>query len=125
MDGTEQLCSLDSTKIRKQTKSNRPQRLGDTLNELLENRISPLHNRFGPLIKIWQQILPAELSKYCRVSEISAGELKVMVDSPTYMHEMRLCSGELLSELQRLCPTARIKKIKLVINHKPKIVNKT
>jgi hypothetical protein len=41
--------------------------------------------------------------------------LKVFVDSPSYMHELRLCGPQLLSELQERCRSARVRTIKFAI----------
>ncbi len=90
-------------------------RLGDVTRELMENRISPQQAKFGPIAEIWNQLLPEELRRHCKIAGISGGQLKVLVDLPTYMYEMQLCSSELLSELKRQCPRAHIKKIKFVV----------
>jgi len=46
---------------------------------------------------------------------ITDGRLEVLVDSPAFRYQMQLCSGELLTELQRRCPRARIKSINFTI----------
>ncbi len=90
-------------------------RLGDVTRELMENRISPQQARFAPIAELWSQLLPDELHRHCKIVGISGGQLKVIVDLPVYMYELQLCSSELLSELQRQCPRAHIKKIKFVV----------
>ena len=113
MDESEQLRSI--LEWRTKQKPDRTARLGDTIKQLMENRISPQHARFGPIAQLWGQLLPEELYRHCELTDISGGQLKVLVDSPAYMYELRLCSSELLKELQRRCPKARIKKIKFVV----------
>jgi len=90
-------------------------RLGDTLSELIEDKIAPRQGRFESIVRLWGQLLPAELSKHCRIVDVSAGRLKVLVDSPSYMCELQLCSSAVLKELQRECPQARLQKIKLAV----------
>lgn len=90
-------------------------RLGDTLSEVMEDKITPQQRRFDSIARLWAELLPAELTKHCRIVGISAGRLKVLVDSPSYMCELRLCSPAVLRELQRQCPQARLEKIKLAI----------
>jgi len=90
-------------------------RLGDVTKELMENRISPQQARFGSIPEIWNQLLPDELRRHCKIGGISGGQLKVLVDLPVYKYELQLCSSELLSELQQQCPRAHIKKIKFVV----------
>ncbi len=90
-------------------------RLGDTLGELMEDKITPRQGRFESVVRIWGEVLPAELSRHCRIVDISAGNLKVVVDSPSYMYELQLCSSGVLKELQRQCPAARLGKIRLAL----------
>ncbi len=90
-------------------------RLGDVAKELMENRISPQQARFGSIPEIWNQLLPEELRRHCKIAGISAGRLKVLVDLPAYKYELQLCCSELLSELQQQCPRAHIKKIQFVV----------
>ena len=65
------------------------------------------------VVDVWQQILPDEINRHCRLAEISKGVLRVEVDPGPYMHEMRLLSGELVDLLNRSCPRAGIKKVSL------------
>ena len=94
---------------------NGSERLGDVARELMKNRISPRQARFGSIPEVWNRLLPEQLSRHCRIQGISAGQLKVQVDSSPYQYELQLCSEEILSELQQQCPRANIKKIKFVV----------
>ena len=86
-------------------------RLSDVLSELMESQISPRQERFAAVAELWIRLLPSELRRHCRLDGVSGGELKVLVDSPSYLHELRMCSEEILGQLQQQCPKARIKKI--------------
>jgi len=86
-------------------------RLGDVLTGYMDRQVTKRHNRYSPVIELWDSLLPAELAEHCRVDEIRGGQLKVVVDGPVYMHEIRLCSTEIVNQLGRLCPAARIRKI--------------
>jgi len=90
-------------------------RLGEVLREVIDERIGPAQGRFARVAGVWEEILPAELKKHCRIAGLKAGNLSVEVDSPSYMHELRLASEELISELSRRCPAARISEIQLNI----------
>jgi hypothetical protein len=90
-------------------------RLSDTLSELVEGKVAPRQARFESVVRLWGELLPAELAKHCRIVDISAGQLKVLVDSPSYMYELQLCSSAVLKELQQQCPQARLQKIKLAV----------
>ncbi len=109
----EQLRS--TVKWQRKRRLDRAVRLGDVTRELMENRISPQQARFAPIAELWSQLLPDELRRHCKISDISSGQLKVLVDSPSYMYELRLCGSDLLGELQQQCPRAHIKKIKFVV----------
>lgn len=89
--------------------------LGDVLSGLIENRVSPQQIRFGLIAEALGQLLPAELCQHYRIVDISGGRLKVLADSPSYMYELQLLSCELLKELARRCPRARIKEIKFAV----------
>jgi hypothetical protein len=93
----------------------RTERLGEALNELMENWISPQQARVASAVELWDSLLPAELRWHCKITEISRGQLKILVDSPSYVYELQLCSSELLAQLQQQCPQAHIKKLKFIV----------
>lgn len=92
-----------------------PARLGDALSQLMDGQVASRQRRFESIVGVWGQLLPAELSDHCRIVDISAGQLRVLVDSPSYMYELQLCSSAILAELQRRCPAARVQKISLAV----------
>ncbi len=94
---------------------NRTKRLGDSLSRVMEKRIEPQHARYGRVEELWGQVLPEGFGGHCKIIELSGGQLKVAVDSSSYLHELRLCSYELVRELRQQCPAARIKRIKFVV----------
>jgi predicted nucleic acid-binding Zn ribbon protein len=91
-------------------------RLGEVAQQLMTEQISPRQEKFSSVSEVWSQMLPAELAQHCEIVGVSGGQLKVQVDSPSYMYELQLCSSELLDELQRQCPKARLTKIKFVVS---------
>jgi hypothetical protein len=97
------------------SKQNQAARLGDVVKKIMTDQIAPKQARSELITQQWEDLLPIELQNHCRLEGLSAGQLKVTVDSPCYMHELRLCSPQLLQELQQRCPQARIDKIKLAI----------
>jgi hypothetical protein len=117
MDEIKMVSNSDRIKGRGRTKSdsNRVATLGDAVKQLMEDWISPRQTRFESISDVWYQLLPAELGRHCRLGGISGGRLKVFVDSPSYMHELRLCHSELVEELRRRCPQARIERIQFAI----------
>ena len=89
--------------------------LGQVAQQLMDRQISPRQAVFSDVTDTWSQMLPGELSRHCEIVEISGGQLKVQVDSPSYMYELQLCSSELLEELQHYCPKARLTRMKFVV----------
>ena len=106
---------LNATRWRRSWKTYKAASLGQVAQRLLDERISPQQARFSRIIEAWDRLLPAGLYGHCEIVGISGGQLEVQVDSPSYKHELRLCSSELLEELQRQCPRTRLTKIKLVV----------
>lgn len=100
---------------RRVRKPDRTVRLGDTVQRFMAEQVSPRQARFGAVVELWGQLLPAELYRHCEIVDISGGQLKVSVDSPAYKYELQLCSSELLEELQQQCPKARLTEIKFVV----------
>lgn len=90
-------------------------KLGEVMGELLEGQISPRQARFEAIAEAWCELLPAELQRHCKIADISGGQLKVVVDSPSYANKLRWCSSELLEELQQRCRRGRIEKIKIAV----------
>ena len=110
-DQNNQFCRI--IKLRSVKKSDKTVKLGDIAERLMNRRISPRQAKFGVVIEAWGQLLPAELREHCKIASVSSGQVRVVADSPSYVHELRLCSSELLEQIQRQCPAARIKKIKV------------
>ena len=100
-------------KLRSEKKPSRAAKLGDVAEQLMNKRISPRQAKFGSVVETWDRLLPAELREHCRIASVSSSQVRVVADAPSYVHELRLCSSELLEQLQRQCPAARITKIKI------------
>ena len=89
--------------------------LGDVVQVVMRDRVEPRCEKLNPLNEAWEKILPPLLAENCRIDSLSAGTLRVVASSPSYMYEMRLCSQTLLEQIQKSCPKARVQKIKIVI----------
>ncbi|MCK4292545.1 MAG: DUF721 domain-containing protein [Planctomycetes bacterium] len=100
---------------RRGRRANGAVRLGEVAQRVMAEQISPRQSRFGAVAQIWSEVLPGELCRHCEVVDVSGGQLKIRVDSPSYMYELQLCSSELLEEMQRQCPQARLKMIKFLV----------
>jgi hypothetical protein len=92
-----------------------PVRLADSIQQLMKQRIQPMRKVYINLTECWDELLPEELKKRCRILQIMNGNPKVQADSPSYLYELKLSSNEILEKLQSCCPGARIKKIDFVV----------
>jgi len=113
MNSSEQLTRAGRGRVR--PKRQETVRLGDVLAKFLDEQLSPQQARFEALTELWQELLPANLYQRCQITDMSGGELKVSLDSPSYANELRWCSSELLEQLRQRCPQARIKRIKITV----------
>ena len=113
MDEHEQLRS--AAKWRTKRQPDRTIKLGDIVKDYIGSWVSPQQTRFELMARQWNQLLPVGLREHCKIVDICGGQMKVLVDSSPYMHELRLCSPELFAEMQQRCPKARIKKIKFAV----------
>ncbi|MFC1675870.1 DUF721 domain-containing protein [Planctomycetota bacterium] len=90
--------------------------IGSLVGDILEKRLLPRQKQFGPIVEMWQQLLPEQLGQHCRLDSVHGGRLKVQVDSPSYLHELQICRDELLKQLQDGCPRARLRGIDFKIS---------
>jgi hypothetical protein len=112
--GEDEQILRDVVKGRLVKKFDRTAKVGDLAQTFVTRWVKPRQVRFGALVEVWNQLIPAELCKHCEIVDVSSGQLKVRVDSPAYKYELQLCSSELLKELQQQCPKARLTEIKFV-----------
>jgi hypothetical protein len=91
-------------------------RLDNAAEELLSSRIYPRHRTFQAVTEAWERLLPPELQRHCRIANISSGQLKVFADSPSYVHELRIISTELLAGIRQQCPRVKLRSIKAVLD---------
>jgi len=109
MDQEQYLRDLVKWKKPRRRKAGTP--LGEMLGEIMKKQIAPKQGIYDIILQAWEQLLPEQLRQHCKIVDVNAGRIKVLVDSPSYLHEFRLCSYQLLEELQKMCPKARVKKI--------------
>lgn len=112
MDKDEQLLRNIVEQKRKKSRD-RTVKLGEVVGDIQTNRISPAQTRFARLTEVLEQVLGPNLASHCKVDSVSAGQLKILADSPSYRTQLRLCSSEIIGQLQQACPRARIKNIKI------------
>ncbi len=99
---------------KKAGKNRKPEKLAVTLENFM-NSINIQQKKLGSVIELWDNILPVNLKKHCKLADSKGGKLKVIVDSPSHRMELNWCADELIEEINKHCPSARIKEIRTVI----------
>jgi hypothetical protein len=92
-----------------------PCRIGEVVAGFVES-LERVPVRCDSVREALEQLLPATIRDHCRLGEISGGSIKIAVDSASYMYELQLCKGELLEELQRVCPGAGVRRISVMMS---------
>lgn len=85
-------------------------RMGDLVSGFVD-RLRPVSSRYDSVAQAWEDLLPGNLRAHCRIGGVSNGSLKVLADGSAYLFELQLCKAVLLRELQRLCPSAKVRRI--------------
>jgi predicted nucleic acid-binding Zn ribbon protein len=112
LNSSDQLCNITRWRTKKPAEATK---LGNVMQELLENRISPLQARLGLITELWERLIPAELRRHYRIAGVSGRVLKVLADSPSFASEMRWYSQNLLKQIREQCPRMGIKDIQCVV----------
>lgn len=89
-------------------------RIGEVITKVLENTILQ-QDSLAAVSDSWTEVMPAGMVSHCRLAGLSRGILQVEAESALYASELHLYRAELLRELRRRCPRARITAIKLAV----------
>jgi hypothetical protein len=96
-------------------RARRPRLLGEAVNRYIAERIEPQQEASDSVTAAWREVIPQNLSRFCRVAEIVHGRVRIVVSSPSYLHQLRLSGPRLLSQLQARCGRKAVKEIKFEI----------
>ncbi len=98
----------------KQIKRPAAQLLGDEALSLFQHDISRQHKKVGGLSEAWQTLVPPMLSDHCTLSAFSRGTLTVLVDSSSFMYELKqLMLAGLEAQLLLACRGQGLRKVQL------------
>ena len=92
-----------------------PVKIGDILRDLLQNTVEPKVGQYQTISLLWEKNAPENLRRHCRVCGTENGVVSVQADSPSIVFELRLDSQRYLSQIQKACPSMRIKKLKFIV----------
>lgn len=101
-------------KLKKVPKRRAGEKLGVSLGRLL-NGVNRQQKKFGSVVELFEDILPIDLRKHCKLADTRNGELKIIVDSPAHRQELQWCADALIEEINKRSPRARISRIKTTI----------
>jgi len=85
-------------------------RIGDLVLGFVDG-LTPVHTQYDSVAQAWDELVPTGLRTHCRIAGVGKGCLKVLADGSSYLFELQLCKAVLLTELQRVCPGAKIRRI--------------
>ncbi|MHC4637487.1 MAG: DciA family protein [Planctomycetota bacterium] len=105
---------LVKTKKKHKAKYKEPVKLGDAITKFM-SRVTPLADKYCTVEEYWNQSLPEEVKRHCRLGAVSGGLIEIIAESPSLLYELRLCSRQILKDLRINCPEAGIRKIKFVV----------
>ena len=89
--------------------------LGTFVDNILERLVYPQQEKLSRLQSAWRELLPDELQAHSRPERLHRGQLQVLVDNAASLYEIKLLVDQGLAEqLQRLCPTIKLSRIKIV-----------
>lgn len=91
-----------------------PSKVADLVGGFVQ-QLAPVHARCDSVAAALEGLLPPNMREHCRFEGVSAGNVKLLVDGASYRYELQLCKSDLLMELQRLCPSARVSRIQIVM----------
>ncbi len=75
------------------------------------DQLSLVHSRYDSVAQAWENLLPGGLRAHCRIGGVGNGCLRILADGSSYLFELQLCKVALLTEIQRVCPSAKIRRI--------------
>ena len=110
MDADELLCNIVKWRSRPKGATNS---LAAAVDKFVARELRP-RKKLTSVVDVWNEVLPGELTKRCRLVSLSRGTLKIEVEAGSYMFQMQALSSQLVKEFQQSCPAAGIHKIKFV-----------
>lgn len=70
--------------------------------------------RNAALVDAWEALIPPGLKPWCRIDSCAANVLTVRAAPGPYMHQLQMMRHELIEALNRQCPSAAIRKIRII-----------
>jgi len=90
-------------------------RLGETLMQVMEKKITPAANKSNVLQDAWLKVVPEHMKTFCSLEKISQGKVHIKVCSPSHLFEMRMYRDDLIQKLNEICPVAKVRQIRFFV----------
>ncbi len=87
-------------------------KLGQCLDGVMKRNIEPRYRECGAVVDAFIEMIPQALAEHCRIAGVEKGVITITADLPCYLHELRICSDELLRHIRQRSPQVRIKRIR-------------
>ena len=101
--------------LEQRQKTPRGKVLGAEVMLFMKRLVQPRQKMLSQLSQGWQDLLPEELSAHSCLESFRRGQLRVLVDSSSHLHELNLLVQEgLVDWLGERCPNSGLSGIKLV-----------
>jgi len=97
------------------TQARRPQLLGEFLGEYITEQVQLRCKLAESVAVAWKEVVPQNLAGCCRVGAVAHGKVKVLVSSPSYLHQLRTMESRLLAQLQQRTGKRAVKHIRFEI----------
>jgi predicted nucleic acid-binding Zn ribbon protein len=89
--------------------------LGEVVNRYIAEALNPQHETAAKVAAAWQEVVPAAMAGHCRLAEVSRGTARILVSSPSYLHQLRLMEAQLLAGLQQKAGRKAVRGIRFQI----------
>jgi predicted nucleic acid-binding Zn ribbon protein len=96
-------------------KARKPQALAKAINEYIAEHVEQKHEENQDIAKAWRETVPSQLASFCRLAEITRGRVRIVVQSPSHLYQLRLSERELLLAMQKRCGRKAVKELKFEI----------
>lgn len=90
-------------------------KLADSISSLMNGRISPQQERYMAAADALDQVVPASFRSRCKIAEIAGNTLRLKVNSPVYLYQLKVCEEALLEQLKKNRAIAKINKILIAV----------
>lgn len=83
-------------------KRTRPEHIGDILAAMQTKSALGKHLEHAKIWEQWERLAGAHLAKHCKPHSVKKGQLRILVESPVWMHKLGYLKWDLLRRINRM-----------------------